>query len=464
MILVADPIDGVVTIDVDDKFTVARINVSSPKDGGRPVSEQTIKETISNNGIRFNINQQALDEVLSGRALDRTVVIASAIPPVDGVNGSIKYNYETSNAAEVKTDEFGNVDYRDLGTIKNITKGTVIAEITQPTPGKPGKDIRGVEIKQYPGKPAPVKYGSGIKLSEDGAQLIADVSGNLRWDKTHFVIDKDLTVSGDVDFSIGNIYFIGDIIIKGRVAEGFSVKADGNITIFGDVTGAVIESGNDISVRLGITSSEVKCGGNLTADFCENSTVTAKGTVTAQNFFGCTVMCEGNLCAKGGKATIVGGKYTCLSDVEANYLGSDTYTRTLITLGNVAVLVEERLELNKVLKERTNQLSQLELVCQTLQAQKKAAGSLAPEREEMLSKSIKAKYAHVRAINETKKRLEDIEEEIVCSNDLSVKVKRNVFPGVTIRINNSQLVIAQKYPGCTIKMDENREITVSYGA
>ena len=197
----------------------------------------------------------------------------------------------------------------------------------------------------------------------------------------------------------------------------------------------------------------------ITANFCENSTITSKGEISVQSFVGCTVFCSGKLTAKGGKAAIVGGKYTCLSDIEANYIGSDAYIRTLITLGNVAVLAEERVEIIKRLKELEGQLSQLELICNSL-AQQKKAGGLTREREEMLSTSVKAKYAHMRTIKELQTRIEEIEKEIDNTNDLRIIVRRCVYPGVTVRVNSSQLIISQQYSMCTIRMNEEREIVI----
>ena len=174
----------------------------------------------------------------------------------------------------------------------------------------------------------------------------------------------------------------------------------------------------------------------------------------------CTVFCNGTLTAKGGKSAIVGGKYTCLSDVEANYIGSDTYIRTIITLGNVAVLAEEKIEHEKKLKEYAQQLEQLNLVCETLNKQKKA-GQLPQQREEMLATSIRAKFGHMKAINAIKARIAEIEKEINGNNDLKVKVNRAIFPGVTIRINNSKLTISDKKTTCKIGMNENREIVIT---
>ncbi len=452
----ADPIDGTFIIEVDDKFMNARLSISPPKNGGRPVTEKAVREAMALNGVRYGIDEEAFKDAFDNGGL--SVLLARGEPPVDGRNGYLVYHYERKSGAQMKADEFGNVDFRDLGLIQNIEKDTVIADIFAETPGTPGRDIRGIEIAQYPGKPAKIVTGNGVALSPDGQHLTAAIQGNLRWNKDHFVVDKEIVVS-DIDLSVGNIDFIGDVIIKGNVNEGFIVRSGGNISIAGNVTGAVIEAEGNISARLGFVSSKITAGGDISVNFGENSEITAGGSIKAQSFVACTVKCDGPLTVQGGKSVIVGGKYTCLSDIEVNYLGSDAYVRTLVVLGNVAVLAEELAELKKQLKGYESQLTQLEMVCTTLQQQKKVA-PLTPEREEMLKRSIKAKFGHMGLIKETNERIADIEHEIENTNDLCVKVKRAAFPGVTVRINNSQLVVAQKTGTCTIRMNEAKDVVI----
>ncbi|MCR4780210.1 MAG: FapA family protein [Ruminiclostridium sp.] len=453
----ADPINGSFLIEIDEKFMTARLSVTQPKNGGRPVTEAEVRQDMAMKGIRYNVDEEAFKAAFSDNSL--SVQIANGDPPVDGRNGYLVYHFERKSGAQMKADEFGNVDFKDLGLIQNIKQNVIVADIFPETQGTPGRDIRGIQIPQYPGKPAKFSVGNGIAVTEDGKHLVTAISGNLRWNKDHFVVDKEIVVSGDVDLSVGNIDFIGDVIIKGNVNEGFFIKSAGNVSVAGNVTGATIEAEGNISGRLGFVSSNVTAKGDISVNFGENSVINCGGTLKAQSFIGCTVYCEGPMLVQGGKSVIVGGKYTCLSDIEVNYIGSDSYVRTQIILGNIAVLAEECGELKKKLKEYEAQLQQLELVCTTLQQQKKIA-PLPPERDEMLKRSIKAKFGHMGLIKETHDRISDIEHEIENSNDLCVKLKRAVFPGVTFRINNSQFVVTTKSGPGTVAVNEDGDIVI----
>lgn len=454
-----EPINGNAVITIDERFMTAHVVVNEPKFGGRPYTYEMLCDELILKGIRYNVFHDDLKRIFDEKNYGRSVLAAKGEPAVDGINGSIKYNFDRSNVQVFEEDEYGNVDYRDLGLVTNIEEGTVIAEITFPTEGEPGKDIRGIVAGQTPGKPALVNVGAGTKLSEDGSKIYAEISGNLRWTGKQFVVDKDVTIKGDVDVSVGNIDFIGDVIIRGNVEEGYEIYSGGNVTVTGMVTGARIYAKGKIDVRMGVVSSNFEAE-DISANFFENCTITAKGKLTAQNFIGCEVFCMGKLTASGGKAAIIGGKYTCLSDIEANIIGSETYTRTNLVLGNTAVLAEERIDLEKKIDEFKLQIEQLGMICDALQAQKKAAGSLPEDREEMLVTSIRAKFVHQKQLQEMKRRIDEINKEIDISNDLRVVARRAIYPGVSIRINSLQYNVSSKCGNCVARVGNSGDIEI----
>ncbi len=454
-----EPIHGNAVITIDEKFLTAHVVVNEPQFGGHPYTYEMLCDELIMKGIRYNVFHDSLKEIFEKRYFGRSVLAAKGEPPIDGENGVVKYLFDCSNVQVFEEDEYGNVDYRDLGLVTNIEEGTVIAEITPPTEGEPGKDIRGIVAAQTPGKPPLLNIGAGTKLSEDGLCIYADISGNLRWTGKQFVVDKDVAINGDVDVSVGNIDFIGDVIIRGNVEEGYEIYSGGNVTVTGMVTGARIVAKGKIDVRMGVVSSYFEAE-DISANFFENCTVTARGNLTAQNFMGCEVFCSGKLVASGGKAAIIGGKYTCLSDIEANIIGSETYTRTNLVLGNTAILAEERIELEKKIDEFKLQIEQLGLACDALQAQKKAAGSLPEDREEMLVTSIRAKFVHQKQLKEMKRRIEEINKEIDISNDLRVVARRAIYPGVTIRINSLQYNVSSKCGNCVARVGNSGEIEI----
>ena len=59
----------------------------------------------------------------------------------------------------------------------------------------------------------------------------------------------------EVNPSIGNINFAGDVVIKGNVGAGSVIKATGDVIIHGFVESAEITAGGDVEIGLGVNAS-----------------------------------------------------------------------------------------------------------------------------------------------------------------------------------------------------------------
>ncbi|MBQ4164793.1 MAG: DUF342 domain-containing protein, partial [Oscillospiraceae bacterium] len=225
------PIHANVEISVDPNFTTAFMEITAPQNDGNHVTEEQIKNALVEKGVYFGIDEDVLSSVVKQKRYGENICIARWVPPVDGVDGTVKFLFDKDSVIAPVEDEHGTVDYKNLGIVKNIYRGTPIAEISMPTEGTPGTDISGKTIGQHIGVPAHVNIGAGTTLSEDGTAIVADLDGNLRFSGNAFVVEEELIIKNDVDVSSGNIDFIGNIIIKGNVLEGYTVSSKRNITI-----------------------------------------------------------------------------------------------------------------------------------------------------------------------------------------------------------------------------------------
>lgn len=430
----AIPVHALVEISVDPNFTAAFMEVTAPQHGGMDVTLEQIKSAIAEKGIYFGIFEDVLPVIVERKRYGENICIARWQPPVDGVDGAIKFHFDKDSVIAPVEDEHGTVDYKNLGLVKNILKGTVIADISMPTEGEPGKDIAGKPVSQHVGVPVNISIGNGTVLTEDGLQIIAAVDGNLRFLGGSFVVEEELVVRGDVDVKTGNIDFIGNVIIKGNVFEGYSVISKKNITINGTVTSASIKADGDIVIRLGSINSTIECKGNVKLGFCENSNIRCDNDVEAATFVGGEVYAGQNILATG-KGVMVGGKYTALKNIEAATIGSDGYAKTVITLGNNAVLSEEKEQLvhkNEELEDKVDQLGKI-LVSLTEIAK---VGKLSPEREHMKVEAMKSRFQIQGEIKRNQSRIADIERTLELKQNLSVTCRKEFYPGVMIRINS----------------------------
>ena len=61
--------------------------------------------------------------------------------------------------------------------------------------------------------------------------LLASSSGHVEFSGRAFQVKPLLDIPANVDFSTGDINFLGDVCIHGDICSGFTVRAIGNITV-----------------------------------------------------------------------------------------------------------------------------------------------------------------------------------------------------------------------------------------
>ena len=259
-------------------------------------------------------------------------------------------------------------------------------------------------------------------------------------------------MNGDVDVSTGNIDFIGSVTVKGSVFEGFRVTSKKDIIVQGSANGAELFADGNITVRIGAINSKIECRGNVKLGFCENTKVKSDENVESVSFVGGEVFAGKDIIATG-KGVIVGGKYTALNNIEASVIGSDNYTKTDITLGNNAVLMEERESLDKKIKEMDDKCDQLGKILTTLTELAKVS-KLPPVREQMKTEALRNRLKLQAEIRKNKVRIGEIEEALKLTQNLSVSVKRMIYPGVRLRINSSMFAVKATENHCRATVEK----------
>ena len=339
-------VHSTVEVSVNPNHTAAFMSFSRPENGGMDITVEKVMAALDEKNVSYGILRDDIELAVEQKRYEENICVAKWDMPQDGVNGSIKYFYNIESHAAPVENEHGIVDYKNLGVVRNITAGTPIAAITLPTEGEPGKDITGRVVMQKKGVAVKVNVGKGTSLINDGKEIIAAIDGNLVYKNGAFQVDETLVINGDVDVSSGNIDFIGAVTIKGSVFEGFRVTSKRDININGSVNGAELSADGNINIKIGSINSQIECKGDVKLGFCENTKIRAEGNVESASFVGGEVFADKKIIASG-KGVIMGGKYTALDGIEASVIGSEKYAKTLITLGNNAVLSEERDKLEK---------------------------------------------------------------------------------------------------------------------
>lgn len=454
------PVDCAVTVNVLSNGSEAYITVDPPKNGGAEVTVALIMEALDKNNVKYGLDNDMINNIVDDKRYSSKLPVAKWTPPVNGVNGTITYRFEKEAKSAPVEDENGFVDYKNLGLIRTVHKGDVIADITMPTEGEPGTDVRGKTLRQIPGKKANFTIGTNTSVTEDGLQILAAADGNINFRGGTFHVDQVVTVQGDVDASVGNITFVGDVIVKGEVLEGFKISSNANIIVAGNVNGATLEADGDIVIKKGCINSHVMAHGSVTANFCEYSDIKCDGDLNSTNFVVCDVYCGGTITTKGNNGGLLGGKYTCLNSVEISNLGTKNYIPTQLTIGDNALLSEEKEAVMKQIDKVKENLEKVLLIIEFLHNKKKelAPKPLPPDKEEVLGTSRRQKVLFNVEISNLNKRIEEINISLANRQYLSVGCKGYIYPGVKIIINDAVFKAESEYVRTKITLGDDGEI------
>ncbi len=300
----------------------------------------------------------------------------------------------------------GKVDYRNIRSIVQVGQGKAIARKEPPTPGTPGKSVRGDEILAIGGKDITIKPGKNTMVSEDGRLLLATKSGYVYKQGDVVNVGEVLTIKSDVDFSVGNIKYSGDVEILGNVLPGFVVETDGNILIKGEVESAKIISRNgSVTIEKGIIGKGdmiVSAKRDVSIVFAQSAVITAENAVTIEKYcLHCDVTCDTAI-GPDSHAAFIGGSITAYSRVEIGVAGNEKGVET-----KISIVDKEEQAINEKLRE----LSILD---------QKLGVELDPVKRQLRTKAAIMKQAGAVA---TPRQTEELKKWLDVYNKLAVKVK-----------------------------------------
>lgn len=410
--------------------------IHPPLYGGKEPTVDMVKAELAKNGIIYGIDEKSIETVVKEKIYDTYVSAASYLAPRKGANGYITFRFDKEHKLKPHQNEFGIADYRELNSIVPIRKNEIIADVIPPEEGTPGKTVFGEEIPCEAGVPAKVSLGKNTLLTMDERNIVASCDGHVIFGGGCFQVEEAVTIKTDLDISVGNISFFGDVHIKGNVMEGFSVNAGKNVKIDGSVFGSEVSAGGNLTIVGGCINSKVNCNGSADIGFCENSEIFVKGDIVSKQYAFCNVFCYGGLSTKGVHGVISGGKVTSMHDIQAGIIGSEKYTPTEINIGDGSVLFARKREAETSLSEasRIYDLSIKNLAF--LKGRKEAqGGKLNEEQQRQQRIEMQNKLFYSMKKTELEALIAKLDEDIKTRDTLSAIVNGVIYPGVKFCIN-----------------------------
>lgn len=428
-------LDASVLVFVAGDALSAWIMLYPPVGKGKELTHEDIVSALTAAGVSFGLNDSLLTSIpTQENRYFHLFPGAAGQPPVPGTDGYIEDMYPRVVSKELPVDEYNRVDYTAIGKTQNVNKGDVICHIIPPTPGVPGHTVTGKEIPTRDGVPVAPPMGRNTALSEDGGSLIATHTGGLEFSAKAFQVNPLMEISGNVDYSTGNVNFLGDVHIHGDICSGFTVRAMGNITVDGVVEACTIEAGGDLVLAKGVQGNNqavIRSHRDIFAKYLENCSVHAQENLHSECIIGCDVYSNAAVYAQTGRGAIIGGEIRAAREVGANIVGSKTEVRTTITLGGLPCEDYQKALI-------TQEISALE---QNLKEAEREPNS--PSKSSRMSKMRMQLSVSKLKLNQYNKTLEEYQarQETQLSGRLTFGV---AYPGTRIWINNARLKINQE--------------------
>ena len=423
----------------------AWVLVLPPTGQGRELTRDALIRAMEEQDITYGVDQRLIDRLSRDEHRYFTLFLAAqGKPAFDGKNGNIVDYFPRVVERVLEVDEYDQVDYAALNLIHNVKEGQEICRLIRPTEGEPGRTVLDQEIPAKSGKSVPLPKGRNTEISEDGDVLVALTSGHVEFTGRSFQVKPVLDIPGNVDFSTGNIKFLGDVNIKGDVLTGFTVRAMGSIWVGGVIeAGSTVEAGGDLTVVKGILgdgTTTVRAQRCIFSKYIENATIYVRENLQTDAIINGSIYCDGEVLVRSGRGSIMGGKVWAAEMVSASTVGSKSECRTSIILGGLPCTSFERELVRKELKELEMELEKLE--CQLD----------SPVKASLISKvHVKLNTAELR-LQQLEEDLEDIKEELKDREEDGRLECGVAYAGTEISIGSETVRLRQENRQCIAKM------------
>lgn len=449
---------GDVYLKISDDEMTSYITIPSP--GEQAPEAEEVRSILATHRVIFGIDEERIVSLLENKEWNKPVLVAKGRPAILGQDAVIEFRFCKNPQGKPRIEEDGRINLHKLDLIENATVDQVLVVKTPASKGIVGKTVTDREIRVPDGKDSPLPAGRNTKISPDGLALVATLSGRVIWTGSRVNVEPIYEIKGNVDYSTGDIDFVGSLIVGGSITGGFTVKVGGDITVKGGIEMAEVTAGGNIIVSQGIMGKMAKviAKGNIIAKYIETADVKAMGDVIVKEaIWHAHVDAEGQVILSGGKrGVLAGGRVRALKEINARMIGYWSEIPTEVEVGTSPGLLDEIARLERDLKKKKDSLRNLGLEINTLLLQRKSMGTLPPEKEELLSSHLQTQEILLKKFRDMGERRDLLKKE--CARDVGGKVSVDnvVYPGVRISIRTKTLEIKEIYKNTTFFVSDNK--------
>ncbi len=448
------PIDPFSIIDAKAVVTLAPdllrayVMITPPQNGGSPLTVEALKKELEWAGIKCGINVHALEKVIAFPRYNKNEVVAEALLPIKGDDARFEYKFPPTTHKAPKILPDGSVDYKNLGLLQNVRKDDVLCIRIPATEGIPGVNVKGESIPCLPGKDKKMPVGKNTLVSPDGNHILAAMDGQVDLVNNRIQIMNIVEISGDVDYSVGNIDFVGNVIVHGYVRQGFEVKAEGNVIIDGCVEGGSVIAGGNVFIHQGINAmrtGRVDCGGDLRCKYIQNGIVTVDTNLETEMILSSIVKCGGTAKIFGGNSAIIASRVMARHSIDCVDVGAPSAAMpSVLEVGSDPHIMERNTNIPKEQDEIRKKLVDAEKIIRLFQELEKR-GRLDEDKTKKLAELLELQKSQQQKLTSLFMEKVEIDQRMVSAGYGNINIRGTAYAKTSIIIGTEKKFLQTNY-------------------
>ncbi len=459
--------DASLSVELADSEMKAYLMAYPPGEGGADPSFEQIISFLEMNDVREGIDEDAVMRFVDDPIYREAVLVAEGSPPNHGDDAIVRHSFDLDPGQVHLKETDGRVDFKELNLVQNVVQGQVLARKDPAKRGEPGRTVTGKLLAANDGKDTDMPIGKNVRVSDDGMSAIAEINGQVVMNAGKITVEPVHVINGDVNLRTGNILFLGTVLIKGNVDDGFTVKAAGNIEVMGNVGKSNLDAEGDIIVHQGIAGRNegvVRAGRNIWAKFIENARVESGDlVVVSDGIMNCAVLADRKIICRGKRASIVGGQLKAVEEIDAKTLGSVAGGETVLEVGYDPKRKEKLASLEEKREEFGAELEDVKLNMGTIENLIKSGRTVSDDKKAYYTDLKEKKVGLQAEVAGVDDEIEEIRDHLASLKVTGrISASGTVYPGVRVSIKDAFLDVRNEFRAVTFVSDKGAVKVTKY--
>lgn len=348
---------------------------------------------------------------------------------------------------------------------RQIHKNRTIATVVPARPGDPGIDVFGEQLPAKAGHSLEVVAGQNVAVSDDGERTyVATENGLVRWDGKNLSVESQLTIPGNLDYSIGDVEFCGSLRVEGDVLDGFDVNVGKDLEITGTVSAATVRAGGDLAVRGGVAGKKeaiLEAHGKIDAKYLSGCKIDARGSVRVhRGIMHSEVGTSRSVRAPTGK--LLGGRVVAGKTIDIGMVGSSMEIATAVIVGIDHEVYYRLRRLNRTLESIQRQMDRVERQLEELWGSESVGSQMTADRHDEYGELVRYLEDLDAEYDRRSNQFEATAGNLEVDHSQVIRIRETLSPGVRVRIGQYECRIHREWTGPIVLRADPSSETIEF--